>query len=56
MIRSRLKIKRQRNLVNLKKKAKLQGFDKLRANCDSKPFWKVCKPSQIKVATYGNTC
>ena len=59
MIRSRLKnkankskhpiniakFKRQRNLVtNLNKQAKLQYFEKLSVDCNSKPFWKPCKP------------
>ena len=59
MIRSRLKnksnksknpiyiakFKRQRNLVtNLNKQAKLQYYEKLSVDCNSKPFWKVCKP------------
>ena len=58
MIRSRLKnkanksknpidiskFKRQRNLVaNLNKQAKLQYFEKLSVDCNSKPFWKACK-------------
>ena len=59
MIRSRLKnkanksknpidisrFKRQRNLVaNLNKQAKLQYFEKLSVDCNSKPFWNACKP------------
>ena len=59
MIRSRLKnianksknpidiakFKRQRNLVaNLNKQAKSQYFEKLSVDCNSKPFWKACKP------------
>ena len=59
MIRSRLKnkankskkpvdiakFKRQRNRVtNLNKQAKLQYFEKLSVDCNSKPFWKACKP------------
>ena len=40
-----VKFKRQRNLVtNLNKQAKLQYFEKLSTNCNSKPFWKACKP------------
>ena len=38
------KFKRQRNLLtNLNKTAKLQYFEK-NVDCNSKPFWKVCKP------------
>ena len=59
MIRSRLKnkanksknpidiakFKRQKNLVqNLNKQTKLQYFEKLSVDCNSKPFWKACKP------------
>ena len=59
MIRSRLKnkasksknpidiakFKQQRNLVtNLNKQAKLQYFEKPSVDCNSKPFWKACKP------------
>ena len=59
MIRSRLKnkanksknpvdiakFKRQRNLAaNLNKQPKLQYFEKLSVDCNSKPFWKACKP------------
>ena len=59
MIRSRLKnkanksknpigiakFKRQKNLVqNLNKQAKLQYFENLSVDCNSKPFWKACKP------------
>ena len=40
-----VKFKRQRNLVtNLNKQAKLQYFEKLSVDCNSKPFWKACKP------------
>ena len=40
-----VKIKRQRKLVtNLYKQVKLQYFDKLSVDCNSKPFWKACKP------------
>ena len=73
MIRSRLKnkanksknpidlakFKRQRNLVaNLNKRAKLQYFEKISVDCNSKPFWKACKPyflnkiSNIQENTY----
>ena len=39
------KFKRQRNLViNLNKQAKLQYSEKLSVDCNSKPFWKACKP------------
>ena len=39
------KFKRQRNLVtNLNKEAKLQYFEKLSVDCNSKPVWKACKP------------
>ena len=57
MIRSRLKNKAnksqnpidiakfKRHLVtNLNKQAKLQYFEKLSVDCNSKPFWKACKP------------
>ena len=37
--------KRERNLVvNLNKQAKVQYFDKLSVDCNSKPFWKAFKP------------
>ena len=40
-----VKFKRQRNLVtNLNKQAKLQYFEKLSVDCNSKPFLKACKP------------
>ena len=40
-----VKFKPQRNLVtNLNKQAKLQYFEKLSVDCNSKPFWKACKP------------
>ena len=40
-----VKFKRQRNLMsNLNKQAKLQSFEKLSVDCNSKPFWKACKP------------
>ena len=40
-----VKFKRQRNLVaNLNEQAKLQYFEKLSVHCNSKPFWKACKP------------
>ena len=40
-----LKFKRQKNLVTiLNKEAKLQYFEKLSVDCNSKPFWKACKP------------
>ena len=40
-----VKFKRQRNLVtNLNKQAKLQYSEKLSVDCNSKPFWKACKP------------
>ena len=41
-----VKFKRQRNLGTnkLNKQAKLQYFEKLSVDCNSKPFWKACKP------------
>ena len=40
-----VKFKRQRNLVtNLNKQTKLRYFEKLSVDCNSKPFWKACKP------------
>ena len=40
-----VKTKRQRKLVtNLYKQVKLQYFDKLSVDCNTKPFWKACKP------------
>ena len=40
-----IKFRRQRNLVtNLNKQAKLQYFEKVSVGCNSKPFWKACKP------------
>ena len=40
-----VKFKRQQNLVgNLNKQAKLQYYEKLNVYCNSKPFWKACKP------------
>ena len=39
------KFKRQRNLVtNLNKQDKLQYLEKLSVDCNSKLFWKACKP------------
>ena len=39
-----VKFKRQTNLVtNLNKQAKLQYFEKLSVDCNSKPFLKACK-------------
>ena len=29
---------------NLNKQAKLQYFERLSVDCNSKPFWKACKP------------
>ena len=31
-------------VTNLNKQAKLQYFEKLSVDCNSKPFWKACKP------------
>ena len=31
-------------MANLKKRDKLQCFNKLSVGCNSKPFWKACKP------------
>ena len=31
-------------VTNLNKQAKLQYFERLSVNCNSKPFWKACKP------------
>ena len=40
-----VKYKRQRNLVAyLKKQGKLQYFEELGVDYNSKPFWKACKP------------
>ena len=40
-----VKFNRQRNLViNVNKRTKLQYFEKLSVDCNSKPFWKACKP------------
>ena len=40
-----VKFKGQRNLsTNLNKQAKLQYFEKLNVDCNSKAFWKACKP------------
>ena len=40
-----VKFKRQRNLeTNLNKQAKFNYFEKISVDCDSKPFWKECKP------------
>ena len=39
-----VKFKQEQNLVkNLIKQAKLQFFEKLSVDFDSKPFWKACK-------------
>ena len=39
-----VKFKRQRNLATNLNKAKLQYFEKLSVDCNSKSFWKTCKP------------
>ena len=51
------KFKRQGNLVvKLNKQVKLQRFQKLSVDSNSKLFWKACKTlSEIKIATYRKT-
>ena len=40
-----VKFKRQQNLAtNLNEQVKLQYFEKLSVDCNSKPFWKAYKP------------
>ena len=48
-----VKFKRQGNLVtNLNKQTKLQYFEKLSVDCNSKPFWKSCKPYFLNKSSY----
>ena len=40
-------------MANLNKQAKLQYFEKLNVDGNSKPFWKACfRASQIKIVIY----